>query len=269
MKKIIIFLSLILFIFFLPAIDIRAETAEDPLQQGAVLYLEAGSALAQKDFSQAKLKYEQAAQYLSGETQEQAIRMAEFMSKMSPEITSQPILRENSDFDIVGEIKEEGKIWHLYYSPDDLSLMHIALTGEKDLDKIAEVVGADLFNHQLVIKDTSGYLSQELSSLPDVSSKIRMWYCQQDNTTNIVYESYSGSTDILQHKAAIIDEAFRKVECHYSQPKYIWPLIIIGLIVLAALLIWRFKLCQKISKKILLLVLAILVITTFIIVFIM
>ncbi len=251
MKKII--LISVLIIIFLPLVDLQAE--DQDLQKGADLYWQATRALNQKDFTGAKVKFEEAAQYLSGKVQEDALRMAEFIGQMSPKITAKKLLKSDINFSIIGEVKGEGRIWHLYNDNNrgEMSLLHLAISGEKPLDDLVTVLGQDLFTKTMVIQNREGYLSKPLSSVPGVSSRIRMWYCDKNNTTNIVYENYYITPDQSYYSFLADDVVFQnnfaKVKCSRSVPIPIWLIGAIVFVILAGVLDWRFKLREKIKIK--------------------
>lgn len=240
----------VLIIIFLPLIDLRAEN-----QGGAELYWQATRALNQKNFAESQAKFEEAAQYLSGQVQEDALRMAEFIGQMSPKITTKKLLKSEQNFSIIGEAKEEGRVWHLYNDNNrgEISILHLAISGEKPLDDLVAVFGPDLFTKTTVIQNREGYLSRPLSSVPGASSRIRMWYCNKNNTTNIVYENYYITSDNSSLYSFLADDVvsqnnFAKVKCSRSLPIPIWLIGVIIFIILASILGWRLKIWEKIPR---------------------
>ena len=184
MKKLVI---ITLLIILLPIAV--AHAGDENVKRGADLYLQGATAMNQKNFSAAKEKFEAAAQYLTGKVQEDALRMADFIGKMSERITAEELLVDSS-FSIVGEVREEDRVWHFYTSAEEMSIMHLAINGEKPLDDLAKAAGAGLFTKEQVIKNREGYLSQALNYVPGAISRIRMWYCDKNNISNIVYENF-------------------------------------------------------------------------------
>lgn len=239
MKKV---LTIIFIILFLPVFTVQA--SDSNVERGADLYLQGAAAMNNKDFSGAKEKFEAAAQYLTGKAQEDALRMADFIGKMKEEITADTLL-EGSYFSIVGEVKEEGRVWHFYTSDQGATIMHLALDGEKPLDDLVEAVGADLFTKEQVIKNKEGYLSEGLNHVPGAISRVRMWYCDNNNSTHIVYENYqttdSESLDVSQVKS--ISDIFMNIEClkvESSKPEHpggssLWIIIVVILLTLGAI----------------------------------
>ncbi len=250
MKKII--LISVLIIISLPLANLQAE--DQNLQKGADLYWQATRALNQKDFTDAKAKFEEAAQYLSGKVQEDALRMAEFIGKMSSNITAKKLLKSEMNFSIIGEVKEEGRVWHLYNDNNrgEMSLLHLAISGEKPLDDLVAALGSDLFIKTMVIQNREGYLSKPLSSLPGASSRIRMWYCDKDKSTNIVYENYNYPADASSsYYSFLADDVvsrnnFAKVKCSRHFPISTWTIGAIIFIILAGILVWRLKFHKKV-----------------------
>lgn len=227
-------------VIFLPLFGVlAADGTDEDVQRGAGLYLEAAGAMKKKDFSGAKAKYEEAAQYLSGTVQRDALRMAEFLGKMSTGITEKDLLKD-SFFSILGEVKEEGRVWHFYTSKYDVTILHVAISGEKPLGDLIETIGADLFTKEQVIKNAEGYLSSELTRVPGAASRIRMWYCDKDDTTNIVYENYGYSSDnsqnILEWDEGSISDVFEEIKCASggfslgSVP--MWPIVATGFVII-------------------------------------
>lgn len=247
MKKIILIIGLI---FFLTPFSILA--ADEDIQKGAELYWQATRAMNTKNFSEAGAKFEEAAQYLSGKNQEDALRMAEFITKMSPKITAKKLLKSETNFSIIGEVKEQGRAWHLYNDNNrgEMTLLHLAIFQEKPLDDLVSALGQDLFTKTMVIQNAEGYLSKPLSSIPGASSRIRMWYCDKDNTTNIVYENYYTTPDQSYYSfladKIVFQNNFAKVKCSRSFPILIWLVGAIVFVILAGILIWRLKFRKRI-----------------------
>lgn len=248
------------------------DAADEGAQKGAELYWQATRALNQKNFTGSQAKFEEAAQYLSGKVQEDALRMAEFIGKMSPKITAKKLLKSEMNFSIIGEVKEEGRIWHLYNDNNrgEMSLLHLAISGEKPMDDLVAALGQDLFAKTMVIQNKEGYLSKLLSSIPGASSRIRMWYCDKNNTTNIVYENYYITPDKSYYSFLADDivsqNNFAKVKCS-SNYTWLWVLLAAALAIIAgaAVFYWRKKIKFilavmlrrvkfKISKKILIII---------------
>lgn len=237
MKK-IFFLILLTFII-LPSLVL----ANDDAQKGTQTYLEAMTAVAKKDFTLAKAKFEEAAASLSGENQATALKMADFFGRMSPQIT-QKKLSLSDQWLAIGEVKEADRFWQLYqFSTYGASILRLAINGEKPLDKMVAAMGPDLFTKKLVIKNREGYISKSNTSIPGVVSRIRMWYCDKDNTTNVVYETDGYAKDAklnfdpVQHISTELDLSFLNVKCSAGFPK--WIFAVLGAILLAALIWWR------------------------------
>ncbi len=248
MRKIILIffifcLAIILPIYYIDAVD-------EDTQKGAELYWQATRALNQKNFIESQAKFEEAAQYLSGKIQEDTLRLVEFISKMSSKITAKKILKSETNFSIIGEVKEEGRVWHLYNDNNrgEVSLLHLAISGEKPLDDLVAGLGSDSFTKTMVIQNSEGYLSKPLTSIPGASSRIRMWYCSEDDTTNIVYENYNYPADTSSsYYSFLADDIvsqnnFAKVKCSSSYTWLWFFLAVIFLIVAgAAIFYWRKK----------------------------
>lgn len=241
--------SILLALIILPSLVF----AEDKISEGAGLYIEAMAAVSKKDFALAKAKFEEAAASLSGENQALALKIADFFGRMSSKIT-QKKLSLSDQWNILGEVKELDRFWHLYrffdYGP---SILRLAVKGERPLDEIVAVMGQDLFIKKQVIKNREGYISKPNTSVPGVVSRIRMWYCDKDNTTNIVYETdgYAKNAkldlDPAQFILSELDLSFSNVKCSREFP--IWILVIIIALVLLGIISWRLKLWQKIKKS--------------------
>ena len=228
----------VLIIIFLPLAGFRAE-AED-LEKGADLYWQATRSLNQKSFAESQAKFEEAAQYLSGQLKDDALRMAQFVGKMSSKITAKMLLKNDINFHIIGEVKEQDRVWHFYTTKNEsLSILHLAISGQKPLNDLVSVFDKDTFTQKRVVKNRDGYLSKTLSSMPGSVSKIRMWYCDKNNTTNIAYENFPeyvlkyGGDDYI-----IMSEAFEK-RARCSSGFSGWAFAVLGAILLAVLIWWR------------------------------
>lgn len=251
--KVIKIISVIIFAaFFLPLVIVQA--TETDTQKGADLYWQATRALNQKNFTESQAKFEEAAQYLPGQLQQDALQMAEFIGKMSPKITAKKLFKSEQNFSIIGEVKEEGKVWHLYNDNNrgEMSLLHLTISGEKPLDDLVAALGQDLFTKTMVIQNSEGYLSKSLSSIPNASSRIRMWYCDKNNTTNIVYENYyitpNQSYYLFLADDVVSQNNFAKIKCSSRFPIPIWAIGTIIFIILGGILAQRLKLWQKLKK---------------------
>lgn len=237
MKKIIITILLIL------VISPSSVFAADNTQKGADLYIEAIAAVSRRDFIQAKTKFEEAAVSLSGENQIAALRMADFFGRMTS-VISQKELSLSDQWTTVGEVKESDRFWHLYqFSTYGASILRLAMKGEKPLDEIVAAIGPDLFTKKLVIKNREGYVSVPNTSVPEVISRIRMWYCDKDDTTNIIYETDGYSKDakvpldkIVENQMTELDWSFSNVKCAAGFPK--WIFAVLGAALLAILIWW-------------------------------
>lgn len=239
MKKIIL-LILLLFII-LPSLVL----AQNNTQNGAEIYLEAMEAVNKKEFATAKEKFEKAASYLSGENQAAALKMADFFGKMSSEITQNKLSLEDN-WIALGEVNESDRFWQLYQFQDyGASILRLAMSGEKPIEEMAEAIGSDLFSKELVIKNREGYLSKPNISTPGIVSRIRMWYCDKDNTTNIIYETDGYAKDgnaptdkIIQNILTELNWSFSNVKCSKSFPK--WIFAVSSAILLAVIIfLWR------------------------------
>lgn len=250
MKAIKIILVIIFVAFLLSLGIVRA--ADQDLQKGAELYWQATRALNQKNFTESQAKFEEAAQYLSGKLRDDALQMAEFVGKMSSEITAKMLLKNDRNFSIIGEAKKNNRVWHFYTTKNEsLSILHLSISGKKPLDDLVGAFEPGTFTKKHVIENRDGYLSKGLSSMPGSVLKIRMWYCDKDNTTNIAYENFpeygakDGDDDYI-----IMSETFEKgVSCSSALPISPWLMGVIIFIILAGVLSWHFKLWQKIKEK--------------------
>ncbi len=248
MKKIIITILLAISVSFPLFIFAAGDT-----QKGADLYIEAIAAVSKKDFALAKAKFEEAAISLTGDNQTAALRMADFFGRMTSDI-SQKELSLSGEWTAVGEVKEQDRFWHLYQAPDYWgSILRLAMKGEKPLDEVVAAIGPDLFTKKLVIKNREGYISAPNTSIPELISRIRMWYCDKDDTTSIVYETsgYSKNAtipldEIIKTNTTEFDLTFSNIECSYSLPISTRNIAIIIAVVLASILVWRFKIWQRV-----------------------
>jgi len=115
-KKIFVSSSILLLIILaMPAISF-AQTAPAPDQaKGTALYLEASQFLLEKKFPDAQSKFTEAAQYLTDKAQTNALKMADFVSRMTSNFTMPPLIDDPAVL-LLGEVTESGKVWHLYSS---------------------------------------------------------------------------------------------------------------------------------------------------------
>lgn len=235
---------------------------EESGQIGAEFYWEATRAMNSGLFAEAAFGYEKAAQYLSGSLQQEALRMAEFIGRMSRNITANKLFKDfgrsdSSPFgriEIVGEVKDGDKVWHFYKTEYGLAtFLHLAQKGEKNLDELAALAGDGLFEESLTLGDRRGYVSKPLTYIPGAASRIRMWYCSKNDTTNIVYENYSVSAENQSGLESYLNDAsakiFAQIKCS-TFPITLWAIIVILFIILSAIAVWRFRLLQKIPKKV-------------------
>lgn len=218
--------------------------AADNMQEGADSYIDAVAAISRGDFLQAKVKFEEAAISLSGENQVSALRMADFFGRMTTRI-SQEELSLSDQWITIGEVKESDRFWHLYqFQTYGASILRLAMDGEVPLDEMVAAMGSDLFTKKQVIKNREGYVSVPNTSVPEVMTRIRMWYCDKDDTTNIIYEidGYSKNApdpvaEIVERHMGELDLSFSNVKCSREFP--MWLLITIILVVLVGIIYWK------------------------------
>ncbi len=228
MKK-IIFLILLTFFVFPPL-----ALADDGAQKGADLYLEATTAVAKKDFALAKAKFEEAAAFLSGENQSAALKIADFFGRMSPQIT-QKKLSLSDQWIALGEVREADRFWQLYqFSTYGASILRLAISGEKPIEEMAAAMGPDLFEKKLVIKNREGYISKPNVSIAGMVLQVRMWYCDKDDTTNIVYatDGYAKDgpqpvDDMVQLILTEFGHSFSNVKCSREFSGWIWIAVVL------------------------------------------
>ena len=172
---------------------------------------------------------------------------------MSSTITAKKLITSDPNFSVVGEVKEDDKIWHLYTSEHDSSIMHVTIKGQKSLEDLVATIGQDMFIQKEVIRGTQGYFSKDLSFFPESVSRIRMWYCEKEDTTNIAYENFRGSSEqptLIESRKLVMDETFMRAKCSRSQPaSVLLSAIALVIILLIGLLIWRRSDLLKLLKK--------------------
>ena len=181
----------VLLLLAVPAISF-AQTASAPAPdqaKGTALYLEASQFLLEKKFPEAQSKFTEAAQYLTDKAQTNALKMADFVSRMTSSFTMPPLIDDPAVL-LLGEVTESGKVWHLYSSKAGFSLLHLAILGQVDLPAMVAKFQPGSFTEGKVVRDTKGYVSVQTAYLPGTQSRMRLWYCARTNITNVIYENY-------------------------------------------------------------------------------
>lgn len=203
-KPVLLIISLLIILGWANGVQAQESTFND----GVRLYIEASEALTNKYYADAVDKFARAAPLLSGAAQDNALRMADFVSRMNPIIRKSKLIQD-SRVRLIGEVLDGAKTWHLYTSKAGFNILHLAFLGNDKVDALADSIGQDLVSKAHVIKNRYGYISRQIEYLPGSESRLRFWYCADTNITHLIYESFPDD-----EQAQVLDDVFLSgVEC--------------------------------------------------------